>query len=143
MIIKEFKILSRGKKWAFPIILESKDNFFEKKNDFADFQIFLSIRDHSYSDFAVSFENRKYTLFPIRKGVKIGVEPPSPIVKYYPIFFQPMKPSAFCLSIGNFSKYKINILERSKKKYFKLSNEKLLLLPPKNKNEEFVFSLSS
>jgi hypothetical protein len=143
-----FRILKQGCKWVVPIVLDAKeDNVKNKKAhehyDETDFQFLLTIRDERYLDYASTFENRSYILQHMRSGLKLGREPPSPLVEYYSIFLRQTKSNGFCFSSGIVSNDKLNRLDRKDKAFFKLSDGNLFLVNPRNKNEAFVFSLLS
>jgi hypothetical protein len=132
---ENFRILNKGRKWVVPIVFEMREH------DVNDIQFLMTVKDKHYSDFAVAYEKRRYTLFSTRTGVKIGREPPSPLINFYPIFFKPKEPIGYSLINENVSEYKIKALDQSYKKWLNRSEDKLL--PPKCKNETFVFSLLS
>lgn len=141
--MEDFKILKHGKKWAIPLAMEAKEESFKKKICVEDFQFLVSITDPCYSDFAWAIENRKYTLFAMRGGLKLGREPPTPLLDFFSIFLRPTKCEGFCLSTEIFSNNKFSTLDRNHKGLLKYSDGNLYLIPPKNRNSIFVFSLSS
>jgi len=124
---REFRILSHGKKWLTPILMEELDKSFE-------LLFILQIKDEAFSDFSSIFKVRLYKLIRYHQGLKLRREFPPPPCDF-PIRNEPKSAlPRFGLEIESFSQQKFRALNRSERELFRFYGKTIVPSLPREKD---------